>query len=80
MHEAQETSLTLFKQTAWIRTSATSSATVAVPSEMNTRFKSMGSDELAALAVYNSPGNTKSSMSYCSYCSMGVKKVQHTAA
>ena len=51
----------------------------AVPSEM-TRFKSVGSNKLAALAVYNSPSNTKSSTSYYSYCSMGVKKVQHTAA
>ena len=80
MHKAQETSLTLFKQTTWIRISATSSATAAVPSKMNTRFKSVGSDELAVLVVYNSLSYTKSSTSYCSYCSMGVKKVQHTAA
>ena len=31
---------------------------MAVPSEMNARFKSVGSDELAALAVYNSPSKT----------------------
>ena len=30
----------------------------AVPSETNTTFKSVSSDELAALAVYNSPSKT----------------------
>ena len=52
----------------------------AVLSKMNTRFKSVGSDELVALAVYNSPSNTKFGTSYCSYCSVGVKKVHYTAA
>ena len=48
---------------------------------MNTRFKSVGSNELATLAVYNSRVTQNLVRAiYCSYCSMGVKKVQHTAA
>ena len=45
----------------------TNSATAAVPNKINTRFKLVDSDKLAALAVYNPPSNTKTSTSWAIY-------------
>ena len=45
----------------------TNSATAAVPNKINTRFKLVDSDKLAALAVYNPPSNTKASTSWAIY-------------
>ena len=42
----------------------TNSATAAVTNKINTRFKLVDSDKLAALAVYNLPSNTKASTSW----------------